>query len=217
VAQQLRIRTRTGRRKARKTGRRMLRRMAAGFAVCIAMAMLYVAVVCGIILHTSETAKPVPSDCIIVLGAAVWNDRPSPALRERLDTAIEMYRDGMAKRIIVTGGVSPGQSKELSEAAMSRQYLLEQGIPEKAILLEDQSTSTIQNLVNSKQMMKEQGYDQAIIVTHGFHTYRAKLMAEQVGIQASYAPVQKSVLNFVYYTLRECAGVTVFQLQRLFM
>jgi uncharacterized SAM-binding protein YcdF (DUF218 family) len=222
MTQQMRNRARSrGQRRRSKrssrSGRGMLKRIAAGLAVLMAAAMLYVAVVCGMILHTSETARPVPSDCIIVLGAAVWNDRPSPALRERLDTAIQVYRDGLAKRIIVTGGVSSGQANELSEAAMSRQYLLEQGIPEGAILLEDQSTSTIENLVNSKRMMTEQGYGQAIIVTHGFHTYRAKLMADQVGIEASYAPVRKSVLNFVFYTLRECAGVTVFQLQRLWM
>jgi uncharacterized SAM-binding protein YcdF (DUF218 family) len=177
--------------------------------------LLYVAILCWAILDTWQTAEPAPSDTIIVLGAAVWGDRPSPALRERLDGASKLYHEGFAEHIIVTGGVSPGQKRELSEAAMSKKYLVERGIPDKAVILEDQSRNTMENLGNSKQVMAERGFRDAIIVTHGFHAHRAMLMAKKQGIPTTVEPVETSVLNTLYYTLRECAGVAAFQLQSL--
>ncbi|WP_223192357.1 YdcF family protein [Paenibacillus sedimenti] len=151
-----------------------------------------------------------PSDCIIILGAAVWDGKPSPALRERLDIAVEAYRNGLAPTIIATGGVG---GNEPSEAETMKHFLVEKGIPAEAILLEEQSHTTMENLRNSRSIMEEKGLTNAVIVTHGFHAYRASLMAHSLGIPSTVEPVQIRPLALTYYTLRECAGIAVFSME----
>ncbi len=163
------------------------------------------------IVSTWKTAEGTPSDCIIVLGAAVWNGKPSPAMRERLDVALELYRDGMAKKIIVSGGIGQG---EKSEAQVMKDYLVGQGVPDQVIHLEDQARNTWENLRFSQSIMEEQAWITAIIVTHGFHTHRSLKMAEDLGIQASAEPVMITPLNIVYYTLRECVALAEYSLKK---
>ncbi|RXT05216.1 YdcF family protein [Ammoniphilus sp. CFH 90114] len=162
------------------------------------------------IVNTWKTSEGVKSDCLIVLGAAVWNGKPSPAMRERLDVAIELYQNGMAPRIIVSGGVGRG---EYSEAEVMRDYLAKQGVPQEDVLIEDRSTSTWENLTFSQDVMKNHGLKSSIIVTHGFHTYRALMMARDIGIKASAEPVMLTPLNVVYYTLRECLALAEYTLK----
>jgi uncharacterized SAM-binding protein YcdF (DUF218 family) len=172
--------------------------------------ILYFSLMSWKVYYTWKHSHGTPSDCIIILGAAVWNGKPSPALRERLDIAVEAYRSGLAPAIIATGGTS---GDEPSEAETMKRFLIEKGIPEAAILLEDKSRSTMENLSNSRAIMEENGFDNAVIVTHGFHAYRASLMARSLGIPATVEPVQIRPLALTYYTLRECAGIAVFAVE----
>jgi uncharacterized SAM-binding protein YcdF (DUF218 family) len=155
-----------------------------------------------------------PSDCAIVLGAAVWDGKPSTAMRERLDIALQVYRDNLVNHIILSGGL--GMGDQLSEAQVMKVYLLENGVPETAILMEENSHSTMENLHNSRDIMQEHGYSNAIVVTHGFHALRSRLMAESIGIPTSVEPVQIRPIDLRYYVLREAAAIAVFELKRLF-
>src|SRR5690349_17687381 len=85
----------------------------------------------------------------LVLGAAQWNGDPSPVLRARLDHALDLYRRGQVRQIILTGGVGPGDV--LSEAAAGKQYLIEQRLPAEALLLDERSTTTWENLQNAAE------------------------------------------------------------------
>ena len=77
-----------------------------------------------------------PADVIVVLGAAQYNGRPSPVLKARLDQAADLFRRRLAPLVVVTGGVSEGDS--LSEAAVGRRYLLDvAGLPADAVRAED--------------------------------------------------------------------------------
>lgn len=174
------------------------------------LTLLYFSLMSLKVNYTWKHSHGTPSDCIIILGAAVWDGKPSPALRERLDIAVEAYRQGLAPTIIATGGVG---GDEPSEAETMKRYLVEKGIGEDAILLEDKSHSTMENLRNSQELMKEKGFRTAVIVTHGFHAYRASLMARSLGILSTVEPVQIRPLSLTYYTLRECAGIVVFSLE----
>ncbi|MEW9702125.1 YdcF family protein [Paenibacillus sp. SI8] len=173
-------------------------------------AALYFSLMSWKVSYIWKTSHGTPSDCMIILGAAVWEGKPSPAMRERLDVAVEAYRNGLAPTLIVTGGVG---GSEPSEAQTMKKFLLDKDIPETAILVEDKSRSTIENLRNSRAIMKEKGLEKAVIVTHGFHAYRASLMARSLGIRATVEPVQIRPLALTYYTLRECAGIAAFALQ----
>lgn len=159
------------------------------------------------IVSTWKTAQAVKSDCAIVLGAAVWDGKPSPAMRERLDVALDLYQKGITERMIVSGGIGQG---EVSEAQVMRDYLVQNGVPSAAISLEDRSTSTWENLVFSHKVMSNQGWDSAILVTHGFHTYRSLKMAGDLGLTATAQPVTATPLNIVYYTIRECLALAAY-------
>lgn len=162
------------------------------------------------ILQVNQQAGPQQADVAIVLGAAVWGDRPSPGLRERLDTALQLYREGYVPRIIVSGGL--GEGKLLSEAAVMREYLIAQGIPAEAILIEDQATSTYENLLFSKALMEQHGLKTALIVSHTYHLARAIDMAAELGIAAHPVGAASHVLNLPYHTTRETLAYTLWKL-----
>ncbi|RKN80423.1 YdcF family protein [Paenibacillus ginsengarvi] len=166
---------------------------------------LYFGGMSWIIMHTWKTSKGTPADTIIVLGAAVWNGKPSPALRERIDMAVEAWNDQLAPAIIATGGI--GLPGEPSEASVIKKTLIERGVPENRIIIEDKSRSTYENLHNSLEFMQQHEMKSAVLVTHGYHALRARMMAKMIGIDASVEPVQIRPLRLAYYTLRECGGI----------
>lgn len=171
---------------------------------------VYFAGTSWLIQYTWKTSKGAESDAIVILGAAEWNGQPSPALRERLDIAIQLWNRRIAPHIIASGGVGLG---ELSEAEVMKRYLVQHGIPDKAIEIEAHSNNTLQNLQNSHAIMQKNGWSDAVIVTHGFHVLRASLMAKSLGLHATLEPVQIRPANLTYYTLRECAGIAYFALE----
>ncbi|WNQ11934.1 YdcF family protein [Paenibacillus aurantius] len=196
----------------RAWGRR-IRRLLTALAALVLLAGAYFGLMSGKVLSVWRTSHGVPSDCAIVLGAAAWNGKPSPALRERLDIAVEVYRRKLASHLILSGGRAAGE--KLSEAQVMKNYLVSQGVPAAALLVEDRSYSTMENLENSKAIMDREGYRSAVLVTHGFHALRASLMARSLGIRTSVEPVQIRPINLKYYVLRECAGIAFFEVDAL--
>jgi uncharacterized SAM-binding protein YcdF (DUF218 family) len=164
------------------------------------------------IIYTSLTVSPAPADVLIVPGARLWGDQPSAMLRLRLDKAIELYHQGYARYFIVSG--ARGADEIDSEAAVMRNYLMRQGIPEHIIILEDRSFTTMQNLTFSHQIMQQQGWQTALIVTNPFHIYRSLVIAKQIGLQATAASApsrDNPALNILVTSkqyLRESLAVT---------
>ena len=93
-----------------------------------------------------------PADAIVVMGAAQYDGRPSPVFAARLDHAIALYHDGVAPRLIVTGGKREGD--RTTEAASARSYAIEHGVPENAILSEDASRTTLQSIRRVAALMR---------------------------------------------------------------
>jgi uncharacterized SAM-binding protein YcdF (DUF218 family) len=178
----------------------------------ILVILIYTIGVGSLIIHTWKTAQPNKSESIIVLGAAVWSGKPSLAMRERLDVALQLHTEGWAPYVIVSGGAG---LDELTEAAVMKEYLVTKGVPEENVIMEPLSQSTWENLTFSKQIMDDLGFQSAIIVTHGFHTYRALMMADELGIISSAKPVQITPLNLYYYTMREGAAITYYWFNQL--
>ena len=94
-----------------------------------------------------------PAQAIIVLGAAQYDGRPSPVLRARLDHGIALWRRGLAPRLIVTGGSSPGD--RTSEAATGRRYAVAHGVPDSAILMESEGRTTAASLRAAAVLLAE--------------------------------------------------------------
>lgn len=122
----------------------------------------------------------------IVLGAAVIGDAPSPVFAARLDHAARLYREGRAGRILVTGGRSP--EDELSEAAAGAAWLEAHGVPDAAILREDRSRTTRENLANARRVLGPRANAPVLIVSDPLHMRRAMAMADSEGLAARPAP-----------------------------
>ena len=172
--------------------------VALGF-VCMAglLAGVYVDMLRG------EDARP--SDCIIVPGCKVTGSTPSLSLQSRLDCAIRLYKDGYAHTIIVCG--AQGETGNITEAQAMRNYLLARNIPGDAILLDENSFSTLQNMRNSKALMDARGFSSAIVATSDFHAARAVACARLAGIESvSCAKARFAWPDKWVFVLREIPG-----------
>lgn len=157
------------------------------------------------ILHVGEKAEPCQADVIIVLGAAVWPHGPSPALQARVDYATQLYHEGFADKMIMTGGMGQYPPTEAEAMAVVATAL---DVRADSIYLEKEARNTRENLKYSQEIMDENGWQTAIIVTDLFHVKRALLIAEELGLSACGAPARNSALyqNKIFkarYTLRE--------------
>lgn len=129
--------------------------------------------------------KPSGDETImIVLGGGIDGDEPGIALKYRLDEAYEYYLTHPDITIVVAGGTGVGASQ--AEATVMQRYLVNKGVPEDQILVEDQSTSTAQNFSLSKALLEANGFEitedtPIIYVTNGFHCLRAGLYAKDAG------------------------------------
>lgn len=119
------------------------------------------------------------SDWILVLGAAQYNGVPSRIFRNRLDAAAQLYQQGLAPRILITGGRQPGDLH--SEGEAGRNYLIDLGLPAHTLYAETRSRSTYQNLLLALPWVKNR---KIIAVTDQPHLPRALLLARQLGLEA---------------------------------
>jgi uncharacterized SAM-binding protein YcdF (DUF218 family) len=143
-------------------------------------------------------------DIGIVLGAALWNGQPSPALKERCNLAIELYHSGKVDRLILSGGL--GQNS-ITEAEGMRQYLIERGVKNEHLILEDRSTNTKENLLFTSEILQNQKYHTLVLITHDYHMHRAINYAHQVNLTPDAAPVHSKVLFTPYHKTRECLAL----------
>ncbi|WP_213412086.1 YdcF family protein [Xylanibacillus composti] len=171
-----------------------------------------------IVLATPDNADADDTaDVAVVLGAALWEGRPSPALVERLERAIDLYRNGQTAHIIVSGGYDY-EGAPYTEAEGMRLYLLERGVAEEAIVLEQEATNTYENVSFSLALMEQRGWTSAFIVTHSYHGPRALDMAQYAGYeQAALAVTPSRVMNMTYHRARETLAYTKWQVDKLGM
>jgi len=133
--------------------------------------------------RSDDTAK---SDAIVVLGAAQYDGRPSPVLRGRLDHARELYRDGVAPRIVVTGSKQPGD--RFTEAFAGFQYLRDQGVPESAITVVDDGSSSWESLAAANRVLDRQGVSTVTLVSDGYHNLRLGGISGEIGMDGVESP-----------------------------
>jgi uncharacterized SAM-binding protein YcdF (DUF218 family) len=163
-----------------------------------------------------DTAKP--SSAIVVLGAAQYVGRPSPVLRARADHAIELWRRGLAPRIIFTGGF--GEHDTTSEAAVAERYAIDHGVPPRAILIENTGRSTIESLRRVAALMEGEPSREVILVSDPFHMLRLVVLARRFGLvprtsPTRTSPISSSFREFWRYALAESVKVPIaFLLQR---
>jgi uncharacterized SAM-binding protein YcdF (DUF218 family) len=177
------------------------------FLALIALIMLYVGWKYKQINSYGRSIKPIKSDAIIVLGASIVGDQPSPDLRGRLNSALTLYREHYAPVFILTGGQSEGE--RITEAEASQRYLESKGVPSADMYLDNQSKNTWENLSYAKQIMQKNGMHTAIIATDYFHQERAQLFARELGMDTSGYVGQIPPRTNPKSTLREVIAITL--------
>lgn len=161
-----------------------------------------------VVLILAAGRQPVlrKADAILVLGAAQYNGRPSPVLQARLDHGINLFKRGLATRMVVTGGVGRGDT--LSEGEVARRYAEKNGVPAAAILVERHGATSAESVTAAAALMRNSGLHTALIVSDSYHMLRLELLARRAGIQPYRAPaatpLDKSKRQW-RYVLRESA------------
>lgn len=156
----------------------------------------------GRFLHQSLQSHQNASDFVIVLGAQVRGSSLSPSLKYRLDATLSYYYQHPTTTIIVSGGQGIGEDD--SEANIMKQYLVKQGIPSEKILMEDQSTSTYENLLFTKKILDTYQRNYTVtIITNGFHCYRALYIAKKLGYDAYTYAAKEHAISTPHYYIRE--------------
>lgn len=200
---------------SRRGGRKSLRLIFRLILGCIVLGLLWTAFV-QYRIHSFPSADGQKHvDVGIVLGASVWNNEPSPGLRERLERALKLYRNGQVDRLIVTGGLDHNGST-ITEAEGMRNYLVRQGVPDEAIIMEKQATSTYENVLFSKRIMAENGWKSSILITHQYHAARAYDIARFLELSdPKVSATDSQVLWMPYHKARETLAYTKWELDRL--
>ena len=164
---------------------RLLKRL---LLVVVGGTAVFLIIIAVEVYQFGELDEARPADAAVVLGAAVFRERPSPVLRERINHAILLYEQGYVETIVFTGGL--GDRDRLTEAEVARQYALERGVPDEAILVETTSTNTQENLANTKLLAEAQGLRSFLIVSTPFHMKRAMAIADELEIEAYTSPTR---------------------------
>lgn len=147
----------------------------------------YLAVLAKAIERQSAVDEAGKADIIVVLGAAEYNGRPSPVLKARLDHAHDLYRRGLAPRLLTSGGA--GGDPQFTEGEVGRDYLVRHcGVPSEDITVESEGGSTVHTILAVSEIMRRMNLNSAIIVSDGYHIFRAKRILEHEGMQVYGSP-----------------------------
>ena len=141
---------------------------------------------CRQVLRGAPGDEPRPADAILVLGRRLEGDALTAVFEARLAQAEDLWRAGLARRIFVAGGTTGTATRSEAEAGLT--WLLARGVPEVAILLEDRSQHTLENLFNVRIEMRAQGWTTLLMVSDPLHLARAKATARGLDLAVRCCP-----------------------------
>jgi uncharacterized SAM-binding protein YcdF (DUF218 family) len=179
-------------------------------ALAVVLGVGYFAVTLVQVWLTGRQDDRDPVDAIVVMGAAQYDGRPSPQLAARLDQVLALWSDDVAPVIVVTGGNLPGD--RFTEASASAAYLTKRGVPDSALMLEDQGSNSYESLVAVEAMLSEANLRRVVIVTDPYHALRSKLTAGEVGLDAAVSSTTTSVVGggrSIVRHVKEAGGVAI--------
>ncbi len=122
------------------------------------------------------------SDVIVVLGAAQLDGTPGPVLQQRLEHALELHQEGVAPVVVTTGGALAGDP--FTEGGVGRQWLIDQGLAQDEALAVEVGRDTVTSLEATAEVMRDRGWDTAVVVTDRPHVLRSVTMLQDQGVDA---------------------------------
>jgi len=156
-----------------------------GIAVLVVLAILGLGI--NFYVRSSESSRIMRGgdcsglsdmDCVIVLGAGIWGDEPSPMLEDRLAKGLELYEAGVVPKIIMSG--DHGQT-DYDEVNLMKSYAKERGVPSEDVFMDHAGFSTYDSMYRAKHVFRAK---RVVIVTQEYHLYRAVYIANQLGLDA---------------------------------
>ena len=187
------------------TGRRPRIWLRALIALVLAGAVAFSALLGAVLWGGRDQIQGDPQ-IMIVLGCKVEEWGPSVLLRDRLEEALDYWEEHPGLTIVVSGGQGPNEPT--TEARAMADYLIDAGVPEEQLLLEDQSHNTDQNLRYTMALLEEEDLEPGegvVIVSNGFHLARARLLAERAGFEqvSTLAAPSSHLPSLLYMYIRE--------------
>lgn len=157
------------------------------------------------------------ADAVVVLGAAQYDGEPSSVLAARLRHAQALYDDGLAPRIVTTGGSRAGDA--YTEAEAGRRYLISRGVPPSAVVAVGEGSDTLGSLRAAGALAERDGWSSALVVSDPWHSLRARTMARDSGLQAWTSPTRSGPVvqtreTQARYIVRETAALLFYTVTR---
>ena len=160
--------------------------------IVVAMFVLWASSAAAVLVWSSRDEAQ-PAQVIVVLGAAQYAGKPSPVLRARLDHALDLWDRHLASLLILTGGTGAGDTT--SEAAVGRNYARKHGVPDSAILVENEGRTTSESMRAVAGMLEVRGLQTALLVSDPFHMLRLRILARRFGFTPYTSPTQTSPIS----------------------
>lgn len=168
---------------------------------CVAFGIVFCSVMSVQMVRAMEHTPQTP-ETVIVLGCKVRGTTPSAMLTRRLEAALAYLNEHEDVMCITTGGQGAGE--DIPEGEAMKTWLVAHGIAESRILVDNTSADTHENIQNAAAILKEQGLgNEVVIITDGFHQYRASLMAKDAGLYATAYSARTNPLYVPTYWVRE--------------
>ncbi|MCB0711075.1 MAG: YdcF family protein [Ignavibacteriae bacterium] len=149
-------------------------------------------------------------DAGVILGAAVWSgNKPSPVFRERIHKGYELLKDGVVEFLVLTGGNAPN---ELTEAEVAKRELLRMGAEPTAIVLEERTSSTVEQILFIRDELTKQGWESFVVISDQFHLKRALEICAFNDLEANGIPSESPLgpKNLAFYHVRESAALILY-------
>lgn len=126
-----------------------------------------------------EQAAGIKADCVLVLGAGVRGDgAPTPMLKDRLTQGIALYQVGASDRLLMSGDHG---TPEYDEVNAMKQFAVDSGVPSKKVFMDHAGFSTYESVYRAQAVFQAK---KVIIVSQGYHLYRALYVADALGLEA---------------------------------
>ncbi len=159
----------------------------------------------NIVRYSRDSA--VKTEYVIVLGCQVNSTSPGRFLSARINAAYRYLSENPGSKAILSGG--QGNDEDISEAQCMFNELTSKGIDPARLIIEEKSTSTIENFENAAAILKQSGVaiDEITVVTNDFHEYRASLIAQKNGIKAYPCPAKTPWNGYLPFAIREVYAI----------
>lgn len=176
-----------------------------GLVVLAGLLAAYFALNYALVRSAADDDDTRPADVIVVLGAAQFDGTPSPVFANRLDHAYGLWNDDLADTIITTGANQEGD--RFTEGFSGYLYLRELGVPDQDLITVIDGTDTWEQMTATANQMAAQGFSSALLVSDGYHNYRLREIADEVGVEAWVSPTNLAHDTSSY--VREATAVSI--------